>query len=152
MMGQTHTNVSRRALLAASPGLALGAFAVSQGALARPAADSALFAAWERRCDAYRVLEEVSGRNPYPEPVDPRETAAWDVVDEAEKVIQTTVAQTPDGVAIQLWTALYYQLDTGWHDEVVTRRDLRALQANDGLDWGPKLLVAALTSLTKMEA
>lgn len=142
------TRMSRRAILAATPILALPALP----ALGASNPDAALFAAWERRCGAYRVLEVVAGTNVYPEPMDPREAAAWDIVDEAEKVIHHATARTVDGVAIQIWTALHHEMNDGFHDAKIAGRDVAALRADKGLDWTPKLMVAALASLSTMGA
>lgn len=139
--------MSRRALLSSSPILALP-FALPALATSHP--DANILAAWERRCGAYRVLEVVSGTNIYPEPMDPREAAAWDIVDEAEKVIQLATARTPEGVAIQIWTALHHEMNDGFHDAKIAGRDVAALRADSGLDWTPKLMVAALASLSTM--
>jgi hypothetical protein len=81
----------------------------------------------------------------------PEEQAQWDVIDAAEEVIRSAVAQTPAGVEIQLWTALTLFMSTRAEDEATIRGDLETINEMDGKqDWNIRLLISALRSVRAM--
>lgn len=137
--------ISRRAALAAFP---IAAVAVAAPALAIPLShsDAALEAAWQRILIARDTLDMI-GKD-----WDTKaEREQWAIVDEAEAVIQSTPAKTPQGVAVQLWLSLLHTLDTRDHDELVRARNLDALDSTE-VDWNARCILAALRSLEAMAA
>jgi hypothetical protein len=144
---RAHT-ISRRSLLKAAPAAAV---ILAAPAVAMSDPDAAILAAWERREAAYtryNALPIHEGPGDY----SPEEQAEWAIIDAAEDVIRNTVATTPQGAAIQLWTQLSHNVSQR-DDEVATlRRDLSYFEAQgDMLDWTERLTVAALRSLASME-
>ena len=109
--------------------------------------DAAIQAAWDRRAAAYEAYNLL----PYDEAVGeytPEEAAQWAIIDEAEKVIRSTVATSPIGVAIQLWTSLAHSLGTRDDEAATLRRDLQYFDEREiELDWTDRLVIAAIRSL-----
>lgn len=111
--------------------------------------DAAIIDAWNRRVAAHAMISggEVDGRDAALAPY-------WAIVDECDKLIHTTQATTPKGVAVQIWTALHnssaYVRD---EEQAILRMDLEYLTAHAGsFDWDARSLVAALRSLQAMGA
>lgn len=113
--------------------------------------DTELINAWERRVAAFKVYNALPHSKVDGEPYTPEEAAQWAIIDAAENVIQAAVANTPTGVALQLWTHLGHVVSTK-SDELATHQcDLAHFEAQgDTLDWTERLIIAALRSLTKM--
>lgn len=109
--------------------------------------DAAIIAAWERWQTAHAAYDAL----PYAdEGCDhtPEEAAQWAIIDAEEAVIQSATATTPEGVAIQLWLALYHSQTDRETCAAIMRRDLAGLEAEAiGFDWGARLIFAALRSL-----
>ncbi|MEO6151666.1 MAG: hypothetical protein ABIT09_07780 [Croceibacterium sp.] len=146
------TTTTRRALLKAAP-LAAATLALPSAALAASNSDAAIETAWNRRVEAFSVYNALPYSEAPGEPYTPEEAAQWAIIDAAEDVIRATVATTPEGIAIQLWTQFSHSV-TARDDEAATqRRDLAHFEAQgDQLDWTERLTIAALRSLQAMEA
>lgn len=109
--------------------------------------------AWNRRIAAFAIYDELPNSETEGEPYTPEEAAQWAIIDGAEDVIRSTVATTPEGVMIQLWTQLSHNV-TDRNDEAATRRrDLAHFEAQgEMLDRTERLTIAAIRSLKGMEA
>lgn len=111
--------------------------------------DSAILAAWERRVAAYNVINRGELRGSVC-------TAApyWAIVDECDKLIHSTVAQTPRGVEVQIWTALhnssaYVKVE----EQAILAMDLDYVSEHaKDFDWDARAMIAAIRSLRAMEA
>lgn len=117
--------------------------------------DRAIVAAWDRRAAAYARYNAlpIAERVEAPDYLSPEERAEWAIIDEAEAIIQATIAATPQGVACQVWTALHHSVTGREDDAALHRADLAALEARgEDLDWNVRLLLTALRSLKSMEA
>lgn len=112
-----------------------------------------LVTAWQRRIAAFAIYDALPNSDTDGEPYTPEEAAQWAIIDSAEDVIRSTVAKTPEGVMIQLWTQLSHNV-TDRKDEAATRRrDLAYFEAQgEMLDWTERLTIAAIRSLKAMEA
>lgn len=138
---------SRRAVMRA---LVLSPMIVTP-ALAAPAGDEAIIAAWRQRAvalDTYSSLPfNDTGLDHTPD-----EKACWDLIDEAEEIIRGTVAATPQGIMVQLLCAMTHSTAERKADDAATHGDLDALHAMDSdLDWDMRLILAAIRSLKAME-
>lgn len=124
--------------------------------LTKPAAnegDEDIFNAWDRRRAARVRYNALPHSIIDSDDLSPEEQAEWNIIDAAEEVIRSTVAATPEGVAIQLWTAFQNFTTSGWEEDACLARDLPALEAReDEMDWRVRLILAALRSLKSMEA
>lgn len=115
--------------------------------------DDVLHAAWERRIEALSVYNALPHSEKDGEPYTPEEAAQWAIIDAAEDVIRSTVASTPEGVAIQLWTLMGHSVSQREDEEATHRRDLDYFEARGNkLDWAERLTVAALRSLQAQPA
>jgi hypothetical protein len=115
--------------------------------------DARLEDAWARRADAFSVYSSLPHCEKDGEPYTPEERAQLAIIDEAEEVVRSAVAQTPRGVAIQLWTQLAHTVTSREHEAAAHRRDLAYFEAQgDTLDWAERLTIAAIRSLVAMEA
>ncbi|MDF8334139.1 hypothetical protein [Novosphingobium cyanobacteriorum] len=109
--------------------------------------DAAILNAWQRRVAAYAVINSET-LGPSDKAADPH----WHIVDECDKLIQSTVAKTPLGIETQIWVALHnsaaYVLD---EENAILRMDLEYVaQHTDDFDWAAMPMVAALRSLRAM--
>lgn len=110
--------------------------------------DTALTEAWQRRVDAYHAYNALPHCETPGEVYTPAEKAQWAKIDAAENVIRSTLASTPEGVSIQLWTQLSHNITDRADEAATLRRDLAHFEAQgDMLDWTERLTVAALRSL-----
>jgi len=134
---------TRRALLKAAP-LAVMATACPTQALSLSRSDASIVEAWDERLAAYmRINAGAEGS---------AEREAWAVVDACEKVIEQTSATTPQGIEIQIWTALHnssaYTRD---EEAAILRRDIEWIDARPGqFDWDATMMVAAIRSIRMM--
>lgn len=111
--------------------------------------DAAIVSAWHRRVAAHGMI--AGGE------LDSNDTSLapyWTIVDECDDFIQSTVANTPVGVEVQIWTALHnssaYVKD---EEQAILRMDLDYLAAHaSAFDWDAKPMIAALRSLRAMGA
>jgi len=107
-----------------------------------------MIAAWERRLASYNKINShafVEGS--------PEDKACWAEVDAAERLIRESVATTPQGVEVQLWTALYHSadFDHAIDDLAAIRGDLAYFDGHEpSLDWNTRLTLAAIRSLRAM--
>lgn len=112
--------------------------------------DAAIIAAFERRAAAFATLDGL------PDPAttgagSPEQEAQWAIIDAAEAEICTSIATTPRGAELQLWTAAVYQFDAAEDEGPCYRADLGHFTAQgDKLDWKDRLFIAALQSLRAM--
>lgn len=143
--------VTRRTFIAGA-GLAT-VLAAAPLAIAAQSPDAALEAAWQRRAAAYERYNALPDFSEPGEAYTPQEAACWAAIAEAEEIIRATVARTPGGVAIQLWTLLAHCTSSREDDAAVTRRDLAHFdRAGKGLDSNERLALSALRSLEAMGA
>lgn len=147
------TNTTRRALLKAAPAVAVMATIPVTAALAAQPADIAIVEAWNRRVEAFKVYNALPFSEVVEEAYTPEERAQWAIIDGAEDVIRSTVAKTPEGVSIQLWTQLSHNVRSRDDEAATQRRDLAYFEAkDDALDWTERLTIAAIRSLQTQEA
>lgn len=111
------------------------------------APDAAIVSAWHRRVAAHGMIAggELDGSDAALAPY-------WAVVDECDKLIQSTVAKTPGGIEVQIWTALHnssaYVRD---EEQAILQMDLDYLSAHaSDFDWDARPMIAALRSLRAM--
>lgn len=140
--------MSRRAVTRAI--VTLPAIAAAPALAADYDPDAAIKAAWERRQTAYTRYSLLPFADE-PGEYTPEEKNLWAIVDQAEEEIRAAVAKTPEGVAIQLWVALYHVVSGREHDAMITRGDLDGLARVDKeLDWNGRFVISALRSLRSM--
>lgn len=150
------TITTRRALLKAGP-LAAAAVAAPASCIAYAATnpDADLIAAWDRRRAAYDTY------NSLPEALSsedgmssPEEDGLWTIIDDADEIIRSTVAKTPRGVEIQIWSALYFVLHgLSEDDAAIHRGDLEYFASKEReLNLSDRLALASIRSLRAMEA
>jgi hypothetical protein len=147
---------TRRSLLAAIPVAAIAAPVIPAMALGAEHPDAALIEAWERRSAAYKRYNLLPLSDEVGVPVGnytQAEAAEWAIIDAAEEVIQSTVASTPEGVAIQLWAMLTHTVTHHDEERATLTRDLAFFNASDeDQDWTVRLILAAIRSLEGMGA
>ena len=147
------TTTTRRAFLGATAAAAVVA-AVPASAITATG-DEAILAAWLRRVAAYVDYNALPyiGTNQWghSERDEAEEERLWAIIDEAEAVIRSTIATTPQGLECQIWTALYHSTTEPWLDDLTHASDLDAVAARDiELDWNQRLMLAALKSVRAM--
>lgn len=148
---------TRRAFIAGTAAAAT-ALAVTVPATAINAnADAAILAAWDRRAATYVAYNALAfiGTDKWgnSERDEAEEERLWAIIDEAEAVIRSTTATTPQGLEAQIWTALYHSTTAPWLDDLTHARDLAAVAARDSeLDWNQRFMLAALKSVRSMGA
>lgn len=110
--------------------------------------ESAILAAWERRVAAHKMINggELSASDEAAAPY-------WAIVDECDKLIHSTIATTPRGIEVQIWTALHnssaYVKD---EEEAILRMDLDYVSKHAAdFDWDARAMIAAIRSLRAME-
>ncbi len=145
--------INRRDLIAgtAAVGAALAALPLTHGAIALQAVsrtDAALEAAWQRRIEALDAYDLVMVNGDTPE-----EEALEDAWAREETLITNTIAETPHGLAIQLWLALEGSVSNRVDHEATKHRDLAHFEDNDSqLDWDERIILSALRSLHRQSA
>lgn len=114
--------------------------------------DVAIVAAWDSHKTAHSIYADLPFGEVLPlGSYTPEEQAQWDVIDAAELVIQTTTAQTPLGVEIQLWVCLCHSLTDREAEQAARRCDLAYFLADEEqLDWSDRLVLSAIRSLRAM--
>lgn len=109
--------------------------------------DAAIVSAWHRRVAAHGMIAggELDGSDAALAPY-------WAVVDECDKLIQSTVAKTPGGIEVQIWTALHNSSAYVRNEEqAILHMDLDYLTAHaSDFDWDARPMIAALRSLRAM--
>lgn len=131
------------------PGAAGAALSTGAPAKAAVGPDGALFDAWARRVEANRMINSGTlgasdkAAQPY-----------WDIITECDKLIHSTVAKTPRGIEVQIWTSLHnssaYLLD---EEAAILAMDLDYVHAHaKDSDWDAMPMIAALRSLRALGA
>lgn len=111
--------------------------------------DVAIIEANERRLAAYAEMERLAPTSIGN--VSGAENEQWSIIDAAELVIMSSVATTPRGAEVQLWTALHNHYQEAEPAAAANRADLDWFDAkHDDLDWPDKLFVATIRSLRAM--
>jgi hypothetical protein len=146
--------LTRRTALAAIGGA--GALAVPAAALAAATrstgSDAAILNAWEARQSA---LARIESRGTF---FDAEEQSPADIAiyDQADEVIATATATTPQGLLAQAWVALAYAQDSFTEgnrrqNELIRNTDYAGLLAEgDYLDWEIRTQLAVIRSLRTM--
>lgn len=111
--------------------------------------DAEILAAWERHVAAYALIN-APGTNEDPDTPHP----AWAIADAADKIIQGTLAKTPEGVEIQIWTSLHNSSAyTTPEEQAILARDIEYIEANAvEFDWQALPMIMAIRSLRAMPA
>lgn len=115
------------------------------------AQDAAILAAWER----YRVARSNYDALPFSDcpngSYTPAEREQINAMDAAEKELQASVAETPQGIEPVLWLALMQMVSSRSDEGAALRTDLSYFLDNETAhDWNVRLIVAAIRSLRKM--
>lgn len=106
--------------------------------------------AWQKRCDAYRTLYEISASQLTDDKEIPQERKAWDAIKQAEVVIAETPATTPAGIEAKLWISIEAPLDAQ-ENKAVMFGDLDALESIwDRLDAETRTILSAIRDLRTM--
>ena len=114
--------------------------------------DTLIEQAWQTRRAAYDRYNALPFSEDPNVAETPEERAEWAIIDQIEETIRSTVASTPRGAAIQLWTALQHTVTSRPDEAAALRRDLQHFQIEHHHDWDVRLILAALRSLEAMEA
>lgn len=114
--------------------------------------DAEILAAWEQHKAAHAVYAKLPWGDGLPLGCyTPEEQAQWDAIDAAEAIIHRAVAQTPDGVEIQLWVSLSHSLTDRADEQAARARDLGYfLTEEERFDWTDRLVISAIRSLRAM--
>ena len=117
--------------------------------------DAAIFNAWNRRQAASRDYNAL----PFADYEDchgaytPEEQAVLDIIDAAEEEIRSSIAATPQGIALQLWVALHALVTQRDDNRAANEADLEYFEhKGEEADWNVRMIVAAIRSLQNMEA
>ncbi|MGR4893326.1 hypothetical protein ACIPPQ_20060 [Sphingopyxis sp. LARHCG72] len=113
--------------------------------------DADILAAWGRRSAACAIY----GTLPFSEcpktQYTPEEQTQIDAMDTAEIQICKATSSTPQGVAVQLWTALAHIEQTREAETAINIMDLDWFFIDETqFDWSVRLILAALRSLRAM--
>jgi hypothetical protein len=116
-----------------------------------PAPDAAILAAWGHRSVASAIYSGLPFSDCPNAAYTPEEKEQVDIMDAAEEVIRAAVATTPQGVAVQLWTALAHIEQDRDPETAINIMDLDWFLLDEGrFDWSTRLILAALKSLRAM--
>ncbi len=115
------------------------------------AKDAAILEAWGRRSVASAIYSGLPFSDCPNAAYTPEEKAQIDIMDAAEKQICDATATTPQGVAIQLWTALAHIEQDREPESAINIMDLDWFLLDETrFDWSVRLILAALKSLRAM--
>lgn len=110
--------------------------------------DAAILAAWGRRSVACAIYATLPFSDCPKVEYTPEEQAQIDIMDAAEILICEATATTPQGAAIQLWTALAHIEQDTHAEAAINIMDLDwFLRDETQFDWNVRLILAALRSL-----
>ncbi|MBL9066452.1 MAG: hypothetical protein JNN10_09185 [Sphingopyxis sp.] len=113
-----------------------------------PAPDGAILEAWGRRSVASAIYASLPFSDCPNAAYTPEEKAQIDIMDAAENLICAATATTPQGVAIQLWTALAHVEQDREPEAAINIMDLDWFLLDETrFDWNVRLILAALKSL-----
>lgn len=113
--------------------------------------DAAILAAWGRRSVACAIYGTLPFSDCPKVAYTPEEQTQIDIMDAAEILICEATATSPQGAAVQLWTALAH-IEQDTHAEVaINIMDLDWFMADEArFDWPVRLILSALRSLRAM--
>lgn len=112
--------------------------------------DDPVVLAWGRRAAAFAKLPELRPEDDNDD-YTPAEQEQWDIIDAAEKVMQSSVATSSQGAEVQLWVNLYYLFLDNEQVEATHRRDIDWFTARDEqFDWSERMVLASIRSLRAM--
>jgi hypothetical protein len=117
-----------------------------------PAKDDAeILAAWGRRSVACAIYSGLPFTECPSEVYTPEEQEQVNIMDAAEAAIHEATATTPQGAAIQLWTALAHIEQDRTAEAAINIMDLDWFLIDETrFDWNVRLILAALRSLRAM--
>ena len=131
----------------------LAAAPINTAAVAETEAnDAEIIGAWNTRHAAYDQFNALPFSDEPDTAQTPEERAQWAIIDATEETIRATIAASPHGAAIQLWTALQHDITDRQDEAAVLRRDLEWFKDDKGQDWTIRLILSALRSLNAIEA
>ena len=114
-------------------------------------ADAEIIAAWGRRSVANAIYGTLPFSDCPGKAYTPEEQEQLDIIDAAEELIHTAAATTPQGAAIQLWTALAHIEQTQEAEVAINIMDLDWFLMDEArFDWPVRLILSALRSLRAM--
>jgi hypothetical protein len=115
------------------------------------AADAHILAAWGRRSVASAIYSSLPFSDAPCVQYTPEEQVQVDIMDGAEETIHAATATSPQGAAIQLWTALVHIEQDRDTEAAINIMDLDwFLMDEERFDWSTRLILAALKSLRAM--
>jgi hypothetical protein len=113
--------------------------------------DADILAAWGRRSVASAIYNSLPFTSCPSEVYTPEEREQVDIMDAAEAVIHDGIATTPQGAAIQLWTALAHIEQTHEAEAAINIMDLDWFLIDEArFDWPVRLILSTLKSLRAM--
>lgn len=113
--------------------------------------DAEILAAWGRRSVACAIYGTLPFSDCPKVEYTPEERAQIDIMDAAEIMVCDATATTPQGVAVQLWTALAHIEQSVEAEAAINIMDLDWFLADETrFDWNVRLILAAIRSLRAM--
>jgi len=113
--------------------------------------DAELLAAWGRRSIANAIYGTLPFSDCPGKAYTPEEQEQLDIIDEAEALIKDAAASTPQGIAVQVWTALSHIEQTRDAEAAINIMDLDWFLIDESrFDWSVRLILSALKSLREM--
>lgn len=110
--------------------------------------DAEILAAWERNKAARAAYDALPFSDLPGGAYTPEEQALWDVMDETEEFIVSTVAATPAGVEAQLWIALGHQITLNNECAAALRGDIDWFDKHGTeIDFVQRMTLAAIRSV-----
>lgn len=111
--------------------------------------DSAILCAWERRVAAFNMINGGT----LPEG-DDSAAPYWAIVEECDKLIQSSTATTPKAIETQIWVALHNSSAYLESEEAaILGMDLAFVEEHASqFEWAARPMVAALRSLRALAA
>jgi hypothetical protein len=110
--------------------------------------DAAILAAWGRRSVACAIYATLPFSDCPKVEYTPEEQTQIDIMDAAEILICDATATSPQGAAIQLWTALAHIEQDRDAEAAINIMDLDWFLTDETrFDWNVRLILAALRSL-----
>lgn len=111
--------------------------------------DAFLMASFASYMAARRKVDAVPADGSAPDD----EAAGWAAADNAEKMMLSLPASSPQGAQAKLWLALLHSVDDRAVERLVLAQDLKALQAmGDQLELNARLMIDAIAALEGMAA
>jgi hypothetical protein len=102
---------------------------------------------------SYMAARQKVDSVPADGPTSDDEKAGWAAADEAERVMVSLPASSPQGAQAKLWLALLHTVDDRAVERLVLAQDLKALQAmSEQLELSARLMIDAVAALEGMAA